>query len=136
MYFLHTFVREMTRLLKYLLSFIVAAAFWSGADVQTHAASAEVADGHFLNEAINATSISASEAELCVPRQVSFANTQQVQSTARRTTSIQRNNLEFAKSGKVINAGVKYFIQRISIITHSSLVKPGYRLLCLGKLII
>lgn len=126
----------MKRLLKYLFPIIFAAALLSGADMPADAVSCEIRHESVLKETVLATSISATEKEFCIPRQVSFANTQQVQCPARRTTSIQRNGMEFAKSGKVINAGVTCFIQRISIITHSSLIQPAHRLLSLGKLII
>ena len=133
---MHIFVHEMKRLLKYLFPIIFAAAFWSGADMTAHSVSDEILQESVLKETACTTSLSSTETEFCVPRQVSFANTQQVQCSARRTTSIHRNNLEFAKSGKVINVGVAFLIQKISIITHSSLIQPAHRLLSLGKLII
>lgn len=125
----------MISLLKYLLPVIFAATFWCGAG---H--SADVVEEYFMGSSITAsvsqTAISASDQELCLPRQVSFANTVRLIGNARRTGSIQRSSLEFAKSGKVINAGVRYFTQNISIIIHSAMIKPSCRLKCLGRLII
>lgn len=126
----------MRRMLKYLLYFIVAAAFWNGADQSVSHVSEEVAAGMCFNVAACHTDISASESEFCLPRQVSFGNTNRVQSTVRRTAGAQRINLEFAKSGKVVNAGLRYVIQLQSVIAHSSLAEPSRKLLCLGKLII
>ena len=80
--------------------------------------------------------ISSPDQEFCLPRPVSFANTQRVQTGARRTNSINRNCIEFAKAGRVMNAGIRYFIQNKSVLVHSSLSEPSHRLLYLGKLII
>ena len=126
---------EMRKLLKYLFPVIMALAFWGCMDKSVPAASEEIASMS-LTDTSYQTNISASESELCLPRQVSFANSNRVQSSARRTTTAHRSNLEFAKSGKVVNAGLRYIIQHQSIIVHSTLVEPTHRLLCLGKLII
>ena len=126
----------MKRLLKYIFLIIVAAAFWSGEDITAHTFADDIQQESVFNKASVSTSVSATESEFCIPRQASFANTQQVQCSARRTNSAQRSNLEFAKSGKVINAGITYLIQKTSLITHSSQIEPAHRLLSLGKLII
>lgn len=127
---------EMRRLLKYLLPVIVTAVFWGCADHSVpHVSEIAVADICFDGSACH-TDISASESGFCLPRQVSFGNTNRVQSTVRRTAGAQRMNLEFAKSGKVVNAGLRYVIQLQSVIAHSSLAEPSRKLLCLGKLII
>lgn len=124
----------MKKLLKYLLVFFAVLAWDSeGTAAFTYAQETEE-ESFFLID--SATSISSTESEFCLPRQVSFANTQRVQSNARRTTSISRNNLEFARAGKVINAGLRYFIQNRYIIIRSSLSEPARILLFLGKLII
>lgn len=124
----------MKKLLKYLLVFFAVLAWDSeGSAAFAYAQEAEE-ESFFLID--SATSISSTESEFCLPRQVSFANTQRVQSNARRTTSISRNNLEFARAGKVINAGLRFFIQNRYIIIRSSLSEPARILLFLGKLII
>lgn len=124
----------MKKLLKYLLVFFAVLA-WDSEGSATFAYAQEAEEeSFFLID--SATSISSTESEFCLPRQVSFANTQRVQSNARRTTSISRNNLEFARAGKVINAGLRYFIQNRYIIIRSSLSEPARILLFLGKLII
>ena len=113
----------------------MAAAFLGCMDErESVASSGAVADMTFGAE--TQAAISASEYDFLIPRPTSFASAQRVQGSARRTGSFQRNNLEFAKSGKVINAGLRYFIQRKSLIVHSSLIEPAHRLLYLGKLII
>ena len=125
----------MMSLIKYLLPFILAASVWGGADVSADVAEDDVI-GFVISSSLNQTSISSSESEFCLPRQVSYANTLRLAGGARRTGSMQRNNLEFAKSGKVINAGIRYLVQNNSIDIHSAGIEPSYRLICLGRLII
>lgn len=126
----------MKTLLKYLFPLVLALAFLSFAENRGSLASEEPAAASVLNEASCHANISASDSQLCLPRQITYANTQTVQGTARRTNSVNRNNIEFMKSGKILNAGLIYFIQRKSIIIHSSLIEPANKLLYLGQLII
>lgn len=126
----------MGKFLKYLLSAIVVLAFWNCTDKSAPTVAEGSAVTMSIEETAYQTNISESESELCLPRQVSFANSNRVQSTARRSTGTNRNNIEFTKSGRVLNSGIRYFVQRNSIISHSTLVEPAHRLLYLGKLII
>jgi hypothetical protein len=89
-----------------------------------------------LEKAISGTDLSQSDHQFSLPRQTSFANSQRAQGSVRRTNSVHRNNTEFAKSGKVVNAGLRYVTQTKSIILHSSLIEPAHKLIYLGKLII
>ena len=126
----------MKKLLKYLLPVIVAAAFAVGADSDVCVdAGCDFADECIFDDTC-LTSISSAESELCLPRQASFANTLPVHGSPQRTNANQRNNIEFAKSGKVINAGIRYFVQKLSIATGSRLCDPSHILFSLGKLII
>lgn len=126
----------MRRILKYLLPIIVATVFVGSADDST----AHVKDYHIGDISFEASfsqvSISQSESEPCLPRPVSFSNTVNVHSSARTTTNIQRNNVEFAKAGKVVNVSRLCVIQKISLIVYSSIFNPAQRLLGLGRLII
>ena len=79
---------------------------------------------------------SESDSNLFIPRQSSSANVLRLQSTVKRTNSGCKNNVEFVKVGKLINADIKNFIQRESLLTCSMLVKPFLRLISMGKLII
>ena len=79
---------------------------------------------------------SESDSNLFIPRQSSSANVLRLHSTVKRTNSGCKNNVEFVKVGKLINADVKNFIQRESLLTCSMLVKPFLRLISMGKLII
>ena len=126
----------MKKLLKYLLFFLAAAVLWGTADKEMSSVTAEDVADMVLEKAISSMDLSQSDHQFSLPRQTSFANSQRAQSSVRRTNSVHRNNTEFAKSGKVVNAGLRYIIQHQSIIVHSTLVEPTHRLLCLGKLII
>ena len=123
----------MKRLLKYLFPIIVAAAFAGSRDITVCPLPDE---GHNICETVCTTEISETDHEFCLPRQVSFANTQQVQSSTRRTNRTHRNNLEFIKAGKVENAGIRYHIQNKSVKIQLHLTEPASLLLSLGRLII
>ena len=126
----------MKKLLKYLLFFLAAAVLWGEADKEMSSVTAEDVADIVMEKAISGTDISQSDHEFSLPRQTSFANSQRAQSSVRRTNSVHRNNTEFAKSGKVVNAGLRYVTQTKSIIRHSSLIEPAHKLIYLGKLII
>ena len=125
----------MWKILKYLLPLLVVAAICGGtgdrvSDIQED----------FMSEASMdvlgcQSSISETESDLCLPRQITGGTNTNVQNTARRTTNVQRNSLEFAKAGKIINAGIKYLTTNI-IIFRSALYEPASRLSALGRLII
>lgn len=126
----------MKKLLKYLLFFLAAAVLWGAADKEISSVTAEDVADMVLEKAISSMDLSQSDHQFSLPRQTSFANSQRAQSSVRRTNSVHRNNTEFAKSGKVVNAGLRYVTQTKSIILHSSLIEPAHKLIYLGKLII
>ena len=125
----------MWKILKYLLPLFVFAAICGSTEDR-------VADVHedFMSEvSLDAVgcqnSISETESDLCLPRQITSGTNTNVQNAVRRTTSVQRNSLEFAKAGKIINAGIKYLTTNI-ILYRSALYEPASRLSVLGRLII
>lgn len=126
----------MKKLLKYLLFFVVAVAFWDSAHKDVSSVSIEDIADMAIADAASHTDFSPTDHEFSLPRQTSFGSTQRAQTSVRRTNSVQRNNTEFAKSGKVENAGLRFVIQTKSIIIHSSLIEPAHKLIYLGKLII
>lgn len=126
----------MKKLLKYLLFFLAAAVLWGAADKEMSSVTAEDVADMVLEKAISSMDLSQSDHQFSLPRQTSFANSQRAQSSVRRTNSVHRNNTEFAKSGKVVNAGLRYVTQTKSIILYSSLIEPAHKLIYLGKLII
>ena len=126
----------MKRWLTYLLPLVVLTLFWNCKDDTTSTSPDKASIVHAISETVCDNVISASDSELCLPRQISYASPSRIQTTSRRTTSHCRVNIEFAKSGKVINAGLRYFIQSKSILIRSSIIEPAHKLLYLGKLII
>lgn len=126
----------MGKMLKYLLPFIVGFVFWGSADADVHVAD-QVCDMVFNADASQyQQSLSEPFHDVCLPRQISISGPARVQNTARRTGGVQRTGLEFTKSGKIFNAGVRYFIQNNRILSHSSLTEPGTMLISLKRLII
>lgn len=127
----------MRKWLKYMLALMVAAIFWN---CKEDLASTSVPDNSPLSrtryEALCEKNISPAESELCLPHQISYTSPSQVQTTARRVSNYNRTNIEYAKSGRIINTGLIYFIQRKSIIIHASFIEPAHKLLYLGRLII
>lgn len=126
----------MKKLLKYLLPLIVTAVFCNLTDGHASVVAEDSVADFCIDAAAAEANISAADSEICLPRPVSFANSHRVQNAPRRTAGAHRVNVEFTKSGKIVNADLRYFIQRKSIIVHSSLVEPSHKLLCLGRLII
>ena len=126
----------MKKLLKYLVFFFVAVAFWGSADKDVSSVPIEDIADMSIADVSSHADFSPTDHQFSLPRQTSFANSQRAQSSVRRTNSVHRNNTEFAKSGKVENAGLRFSIQAKSIIIHSSLIEPAHKLIYLGKLII
>ena len=127
----------MKSLLKYLLLSLVALAFHMGAkgglfaheDIQDYDyASASAAS---LN-----VSIAAPTTDICIPRQVSTVSVPRLQSNSNRHEISHRQNHEVVKSGKTINAILRYVVQKQSLIIHSSLMEPANKLVSLCRLII
>lgn len=125
----------MWKILKYLLPLLVVAAICGGTGERV----ADIQEDFMSEASLDAVgcqnSISEIESDLCLPRQITSGTTTNVQNAARRTTNVQRSSLEFAKAGKIINAGIKYLTRNI-IIFQSALYEPASRLSALGRLII
>lgn len=127
----------MKRLIKYLILFVAAVVFLEASgstDISFH--NGEEACADYIAEYGFSTTLSETEHDICLPRQISSASHARVQSSSRRTVSTQRHHLEFVKTGRIINAGIRYFIQKNSINIHSSLTDPSENLTRLGRLII
>ena len=118
---------DMKSLLKYLLPCIFAAALWYGTGVSADDVSEDFFTYLSVDSSLSGTDISASDSDLCLPRQESAVNTVRLAGTSGRTATMQRGDLEFAKSGNR---------QYLSIILNSAIVRPSYRLISLGRLII
>ena len=126
----------MKRWLTYLLPLIIVALYWNYKDNLISSSPEKLSPVHAISETLCDNVIYAAESELCLARQISYTGLSRIQTSARRTSSYSRVHFEFAKSGKLINTGLRYFIQAKSILIHSSRIEPAHKLLYLGKLII
>ena len=125
----------MKRWLTYLLPLVVLTLFWNCKDDTISTSPDQASIVHAISERVCDNVISASDFEICLPRQISHASPSRIQTTSRRTTSHCRANIEFAKAGKIINAGIKYLTRNI-IIFRSAMYEPANRLSALRRLII
>lgn len=132
----HLYLFLMKKWLKYLLHVIVVAVFWNVISENASANATDTVADFSVSASAHLSNISDSESEPCLPRQLTFASSHQVQSFTRRAACAQRHNTEFAKTGRIYNTSLRYLIQTISLNTYSSLTESAQRLLCLGKLII
>ena len=108
---LFIFVFGMLKILKYLSVIIVAAAVWSGADSAAEDIPQALLNELSLEYVDCQTVVSEQGSEPCLPRQITFSTTFRIQGAAKRINNTYRNNLEFAKSGKVVNVSLRYFNQ-------------------------
>lgn len=126
----------MQRIFKYILVMIIAAAVWSGADEAVADLSPEMLVEMAIDDLHPQTSFSDYESEPLLPRQITSSTANHAPVVVRKIGGFQKTKLEFTKSGKLINAGVQYFIQNQYVILRSSKADPAHMLLCLGRLII
>lgn len=126
----------MGKYLKYLLPLMMALAFLNCTDEYVPAADGKVHEVISFNSTDCHSDISESESELIIPRRISSAIRHRTLGQARRTAGAHRNSPEFTRSGKIINADIRYSTRKRSATTLSSLAEPSHRLLCLGRLII
>ena len=125
----------MKNLLKYLLLSLVALAFHMGAkgDMFAHEDIQDYASAYTASLNV---SITAPTTDICIPRQVSTVSVPRLQSNSNRHETSHRQNCEVVKSGKTINATLRYVVQKQSLIIHSSLMEPANKLASLCRLII
>lgn len=133
---LFIFVFGMLKILKYLSVIIVAAAAWSGADSVAEDIPQELLNELSLEYVDCQAVVSEQGSEPCLPRQITTTSVHHVQAGLRKSNNVQKNKFEFVKSGKVMNAGIRFIIQNRSIILNSSRCEPGHILLSQGRFII
>ena len=125
----------MKKLLKYILFCIVALAFYNGARTGSYTEDISLAD--IQNEITTIDCfVSSPQTDICIPRQVSIFTSVRLQTSSRRPDNFQPQNFDCVKSGKIVNAGIRYFVQRKSILAHSTLVEPSHTLIRLCRFII
>ena len=131
--------------LKYLLVSIVALAFYNGAGEHNVVLKATSAVNEELISSIAGATFSTPKSDIfaprpgssvTAPRPISSVSSPRLQSNGRRHESSSRQNFEFVKSGKTINSAIRYVLQKQSILSHSTLIEPASRLVCLCRFII
>ena len=125
----------MWKILKYLLPLLVVAVLCGATGERVADVQEDFMSEAYLDAVDCQNSISQTESDPCLPRQITSGTNTNVQNAVRRTSTVQRSSLEFAKAGKVINAGIRYLTRNI-IIFRSALYEPASRLSALGRLII
>ena len=139
------FVSEMKNWLKYLLVSIVAQALYHVAGDFHVVAKATSTSNNELISSIAGSTFSTPDTDICAPRPessvtaprpASNVSSSRLQSNGRRHESSSRQNFEFVKSGKTINSGIRYVLQKQSIFSHSTLIEPASRLVCLCRFLI
>ena len=125
----------MWKTLKYLLPLLVVAVLCGATGERVADVQEDFMSEAYLDAVDCQNSISQTESDPCLPRQITSSTNTNIQNAARRTSGAQRSTLEFAKAGKVINAGIRCLTRNI-IIFRSALYEPASRLSALGRLII
>lgn len=120
----------------YLIIFFMSAVLFNAAERHDAFSDEDHAGGFVMETVTSSTFISDTDSDFCPPRQISSINSVRLSSTSRRVLGSQRHNLEFVKAGKLINTGIRYFIQKSFINVHSSVTGQAHRLASLGRLII
>lgn len=122
---------------KYLIAIIfIAIAFVScskESDLETKENPISSATTELVSEYLSS---SCSDSDIYFQRQVYSTTAFRVQSTEKRTSNANKNNLEFVKVGKIINTNILNLIHKESLYQHISFIKPFHRMICLGKLVI
>lgn len=126
----------MKNLLKYLILLLVVVAFHNAAgrfDVPSqHSDESNIP----VESSTFSVSLSSAGSSLNLPSQVSFSSPIRVEESARRTDSHSRQNFVFVKAGKLINIGIRYYIQKTACVVKTSLTQHSAKLIYLGKLLI
>lgn len=126
----------MGKLLKYLFPFIVALAFINGTEAAQPSDVADSIYGINIEADIVETCLTAPEAEIFLPRQAFSANSTRTQSNSRRPDNSYRHNFKFVKSGKIIDSGIRFIVQKQSSVNYSSISEPGHILTSFCRFII
>ena len=126
----------MKHLLKYLLfSFIALALYNAGDDSYVHVENylEDIPAEEFI---LSADELTPLQCDFSQPRPISSVNAPRVQSNGRNNDTSHRQNVEFVKSGKTINSGVRFLAQIQSLSLYPSLTDSGRILVCFCRFII
>lgn len=130
----------MKKLLLYLISFLMSAmAFSSVTDTDTYNEAEALCEDHSTEVVSCYFESNLYGVDECLPHSTSHSNVNRSQKVARKTHrpfKPYKSSFGFAKVIKLITTGTGNFIQKQSLIIHSSFINPDHRLYRLGKLII
>jgi hypothetical protein len=123
-------------LLRYLIPVILAAIALVGHNYSSDLSLMISSNDDCDTELASSYSTSLFESDVLVHPNLTSHQAFRLQTTNKRPSNTYKNSLEFVKLGKRINTGVINLIQKKSLTSHSSFIKPYHRMICLGKLII
>lgn len=126
----------MRNLLKYLIPVLMTFAFCSVTGECGFSHSDTCSCSFQINDCFCQDSLTATDSELNIPRQVQLSGPLRLQSNIRRTNSINRAASEFVKSNKVLNINSLCSAQRNTFVVTTSIVEHSHKLVYLGKLMI
>ena len=127
----------MKHLLKYLLLSFIALALYNSAGDESYTHIEDFFEDIPGEEYILSTSeYTAPQGDFSQPRPVSTVNAPRVQSNGRNNETSHRQNVEFVKSGKTINTGVRFVAQKQSLSHYSSIMETDLKLISLCRFII
>lgn len=123
-------------MLKYVVSIIIAIAFFNGSE-KTESVILTEEHGNSISEGLASyTNISVEDFNLLFTFRTSTNYTYTAQSSSNRTTNSLKNNLRFIKSGNFSDCHNPNFTPKYFTSIHFLFIKPIHRLISLGKLLI
>ena len=127
----------MKHLLKYLLFSFIALALYSSAGDDSYANVENYLEDNPAGEYILSTcDFTTPQGDFSQPRPISTVNAPRVQSNGRNNETSHRQNVEFVKSGRIINTGVRFVAQIQSLSLYSFLTDSGRKRVSFCRFII
>lgn len=127
----------MKRFLKYLIFSILAVALYKVSGESGVSSSVpEPFSGSSIESVELTTFLSEPQNDFCLPRQITYSSPARLKSGSRRTENVLRQNVQFVKSGSVVNPSVRLLVQHYSTTSFSSLSDPSARLVRMRKFVI
>lgn len=127
----------MSLILRFLIPILFSAvAFGCAAEKVDYTYSENISQSLSSNLEVEYLGSSVEECDCFLPIQTVGVNLFRPQPTAKRTSNTHKNQYEFVRYGKVINIAGKYFKRTHHFKILNAFIKPGHRLISLGKLII
>lgn len=123
-------------LLRFIVPIIIAFAFICGIERVESAVLEDCTTDLIIENTTYLSDYSSPDFELSFPLQSSSTNILRNQNTSKQTNTSHNYNLKYLRTGNIISESIQNFIQKKSLIYHSSFIKPINRLISFGKLVI